>query len=82
MPQQEEPQSDPTELRRRLVGRADEQRAEEIEFWRHAGDRVRADTLYALLARGEAIRAAIPYTRQEQERLILRPGGREIRRIE
>lgn len=73
------PGPDPkAEMRRRLVGPSLERAAEDIEFWRSASERVRGETLYELLARGEAIRASIPRTRQEEMRLILRPGKIEI----
>jgi len=72
------PQS-PQERRRRLIGRALEHDEQDIAFWREASDELRGETLYRLLAQARAIRAAAPAF-EERERLILRPGGRAIRR--
>jgi hypothetical protein len=69
------------ELRARLVGNALEQHEDEIRFWQHASEKLRGQTLYEILARGERIRASIPHTRQEPNRLILRPGRIEIQAI-
>ncbi len=64
----------PEELRKRVIGLSFEHDAEDIAFWRQASEKVRGETLYELLARGEAIRASAGYTRQESMRLILHPG--------
>jgi len=70
------------EMRRKVIGLSFEHDKQDIEFWRQASERVRGETLYELPARGEAIRASVPYTRQEKQRLILRDGGIEIQDIE
>ncbi len=77
-PEPSRPQS-PQERRRRLIGRALEHDEDDIAFWREASDELRGEALYRLLAQARAIRAAAPPA-EERERLILRPGGREIRR--
>lgn len=74
----DEQQPAPEQVRDRLIGRAAEQERDEIRFWKTATEQQRGRTLYELLARGERIRASIPYTRQEPNRMLLRPGRIEI----
>ncbi|MHB8576105.1 MAG: hypothetical protein ACYDCQ_12325 [Dehalococcoidia bacterium] len=69
------------EVLRRLVGLSREHDEEDVEFWRAASDEVRGMTLYRLLARGKAIRAAAPaLIEDDAERLILYPGRIVIQR--
>ena len=69
------------ELRARFLGNALDRDAEEIIFWRNASDTLRGRTLYRLLARGRAIRAAVPHQIEDEDdavRLVLTPGHARI----
>jgi hypothetical protein len=69
------------ELRARVVGNALDHDAEDILFWRNASMALRGQTLYRLLARGKAMRAAVPHAIEEQEdatRLLLTPGHARV----
>lgn len=69
------------ELRARVIGHALEHDQEDILFWRNASDTLRGQTLYRLLARGKAMRAAVPHVIEQQDdamRLVLTPGHARI----
>jgi hypothetical protein len=75
----EQPALSKAELRARLVGNSLEHDREDILFWRNASLELHGETLYRLLARGRAMRAANPQFSEERDddlRLILLPGQR------
>jgi hypothetical protein len=77
----EQPALSKAELRARLVGNSLEHDREDIVFWRNASLELHGETLYRLLARGRAMRAAVLHQIEERDdvtRLLLTPGHAEV----
>ncbi|HZQ38689.1 MAG TPA: hypothetical protein VFD32_22380 [Dehalococcoidia bacterium] len=68
------------ELRARVIGTSLERDQEDVEFWKHASEAMRGETLYRLRLRGKRLRASVPRLQRFEEnpqrlRLTVRAGA-------